>query len=282
MPLEWISQILEWVDSLPFPFNMIVRFVVFGGVSAYVMWRAVKTVPQDQRAMKLRLGRVIRYKRGPLKGQAKEYVPGRIYLLIPEVDKFEFVKVLDRTVEFPEKPIDVDNYRQLKVEGNANYAAANIEHLRYRVEDVEPWLRGTTQKILRECVQEEWRGWNSHAYQARVAHSFAKRIDAEVSYVGVKLQALHITNLAESDGMALARAVGEAANGTQELPPFDNDYPDDPDSRVVGHLQIRVVDEQPEKWELTESDAAIEAFNRRKSWFGWLRRQRRSETGERL
>lgn len=287
MPLEWIGQILEWVDNLPFPFNIIVRLVVFGGASAYVLWRAVKIVPQGQMALKLRFGKIIRYRKdneakGYVAGVAKHYRPGRIYLLIPEVDKFEMVSVLDRTVEFPEKPIDVANYRQLKVEGNANYKAEDIEFIRYRVEDLEPWTRGATQDVLRQCVRDEWRGVNSPAYQARVKNAFASRIDEVVGYVGLRLQALHITNLAENDQMAVARAISEASGGMVADPSLsDEDFPLSMDPRIVGAMQVDVADVQPDDWEQFESASDVEAFRSRRR--RRLRRgQKFGDTGERL
>jgi hypothetical protein len=115
---------------------------------------------------------------------------------------------------------------------------------------------------------------------------FAQRIGNVVEYVGVELQALHITNLAESESMALARALHEASHGVYEAAPDDNDYPERMDPRIVGARQLDIADVQPgSDWELTDTEASdADAFKQRKARRLRLRRRdpKFSETGERL
>ncbi len=200
-----LSQLWALVDGLPYPFNRILEGLIILAVVGWIAFKTFKTVPQGEEALKLRLGKVVRHKKGELAGTPKLYAPGRIHILVPWVDNLEKVNNLRRQIEVRES-IKVAPYYQFVVVVVANFLAINIEGIRYVVQDLEPYLRGRIMRAIKSCMRSEWQGdGDIDAYEYRVEIAFRKAVDRIVSTVGVELESLDFI-AAEDSGMAFARA----------------------------------------------------------------------------
>lgn len=208
MTVGMFGQMWTLVDGLPYPWNRLLEAIIAIGVAIFLWFKTVKIIPKGEEGIKLRLGEIVRYRKGDRAGEYRRQLPGRMHFMIPFVDNIVPVGNLIRQIELPgNKGVEVADYRLLNPEGMASFLAVNAEGIRFKVEDLEPQMRGECQDKLREAMVSEWQGENDLAYSHRVKAKFAELIRPGAEEVGLELKELYLPSLAQDPQMAIARAI---------------------------------------------------------------------------
>lgn len=198
MPFGQLVEILD--GMLPSPWNIVLRWVLAVGGVLFLLIKTVKFVPQGQRAMRTRFGKVV-YRNGkPI------YLEPGMHILFPVAHNLERVGVLDRTIELPPTRLRYGAFNVVDVTATVTFGAVDIYLIRYAVENLEERLAAACLARLRQVLQAVPDGAIDRSV-ASIDAEFNEIIAPIASELGLSLKGLDIVNVAPDAQFAIASAI---------------------------------------------------------------------------
>lgn len=198
-----VGQSFAIIDTMPSPWNTIIKCLLVIAGLVYVSTRTIKFVPQGSLALKLRLGKVV-YKNGvPVIRQ-----PG-LQLVWPFTHKLKVVSVLDYPVLLRNVTIPLSRYEVVRLRATVIFEIKDIYAVSYASEDFRAQLASACEAALRQSVQSTG-GTDVELVEAM----FESIVASQATDLGVAFKLLNITSI-EPYGLAM---IAEAIRKT----PGDN------------------------------------------------------------
>lgn len=201
-----VGQSFAIIDTMPSPWNTIIKCLLVIAGLVYVSTRTIKFVPQGSLALKLRLGKVV-FK----DGEPVIRKPG-LQLVWPFTHKLKVVSVLDYPVLLRNITVPLSKYEVVRLRATVIFQIMDIFAVTYASEDFRAQLSSACESALRQCVQDVG------AAEARIVSTALEvSIAEEAAELGVKFKRLNITSI-EPYGLAMiAEAIHESPSETQEM-----------------------------------------------------------------
>ena len=201
-----VGQSFAIIDTMPSPWNTIIKCLLVIAGLVYVSTRTIKFVPPGSLALKLRLGKVVFKDGTPVIRK-----PG-LQLVWPFTHKLKVVSVLDYPVLLRNVTIPLSKYEVVRLRATVIFAVKDIYAVSYASEDFRGQLASACESALRQCVQD------AKSTDARLISSALEvAITDQAAELGVTFKRLNITSI-EPYGLAMiAEAIRQSPDGALEI-----------------------------------------------------------------
>lgn len=198
------NQIMQMFNALPEPLGQIIGTVVAVTLIVVPVVKSLKTVPQGNKAMRVRWGKV-RQRRD---GSITYLEPGGPKLLIPFVDNLLLVSDRDRTVAVPATEIPYGD-KQYRVDGSVTYAVNDIYKVEFAVDKFDVEIASVTSSALRQALLATWReqGTTDEPSLDRLRWHFERLSAIDTARLGVSVRSLLLTSFSVDGQLEIARAI---------------------------------------------------------------------------
>ncbi|HKX73554.1 MAG TPA: SPFH domain-containing protein [Candidatus Saccharimonadales bacterium] len=113
--------------------------------------KGIKFVPEGQRGIKLRFGKAVRHKTGPLKGQPKVIEPG-LRLLIPFVDTLVRRHVRQQTIRSEDQEIMLKDRSVFRISAVTIFRVTDVYRALFEIDDLDDSVDDFCMAVLRDFL----------------------------------------------------------------------------------------------------------------------------------
>jgi regulator of protease activity HflC (stomatin/prohibitin superfamily) len=140
------GQFLSFVDTVPSPWNTVIKLLLAIAGGVYLFMKTFKYVPEGHEALRLRFQTVVQRDGKPVVAKKG------LHVMIPFVNSLQIVNVLDRTINLRSNSLLTGRFQAFSIRTSVVFAVTDIYKLSYGAEEPMPRLKAACENALRDAL----------------------------------------------------------------------------------------------------------------------------------